>query len=111
LIPFYKDRLEYIDSQLELYSHLNDKDSEKEKEYLQKIKQNIEKDKIKEVKALNKLAKNIYKLWKDIQEERKKSNCQKTPYCLKVYQGAESDDILFNIIKDNKPLDEKELNA
>ena len=50
-----------------------------------KFQQNIEKEKSQEVKALNKLAKNIYKLWKDIQEERKNEKCQKTPYCLKVY--------------------------
>lgn len=30
LIPFYKDRLIYIENQLEEYSHLNDKNSLKE---------------------------------------------------------------------------------
>ena len=85
LIPFYKERLDYISNELSKKTESLDDNAQKEADYLKKILQTVKKDKEREVKALNKMAKNIYKLWKDIQQERIKEQCQKTTYCLKVY--------------------------
>ena len=71
---------------------------DQEVSYLQKVETQTKKELEKERSNLNKVAQRIYSLWKEIVEIREANEFPYTNYDLKVHQGEDGKDVLFNLV-------------
>lgn len=94
LLPFYMDRVEFLREELSK----NQSDLAEEK-FLETMVHNIERELEAEKAALKARSQEIYDLWLKIGEERKESKCTNTFYKLKVFQGPDDMDVLYNLHK------------
>ena len=93
LIPFYQDRIDYLQTQLDK----TDIQATKEREMMKKTLDETKKERDVEKESLNKVANNIYTLWNKIKEIRKENGFNFTNADLKVHRGESGDDVLFNL--------------
>lgn len=103
LLPFYMDRLEFLRDELD---NKQEKGNMAEVKFLETMIQNIENELEKEKAYLKVKSQEIYDLWLKIKGEREETKVTNTFYKLKVYQGPDDMDVLYNLQKQN---DEGEL--
>ena len=100
LIPFYMERLEYLKEEIRT-QEASDKNTTKDLTFLRNMQTNIERDLDFERNELRESAQKIYDKWLEIKDLRTNNKGIKyTQTKLKVHQGEDGQDILFNIIND-----------
>ena len=95
LIPFFMERIDFLAE--EINQKEVDGASKKDIQFLQRMRDNIKSDLEKEKDEIAKSAQKIYDLWQEIEAERKDQ--PSTFYDLKVHQGENGQDVLFNLKK------------
>ena len=115
MIPFYMERLRFIQEELAHKANLagDQRIPQEELNFLLKTKQEVERSLEKEKLEVNKMANSLYTLWKGIVEERDRKKFLSTNVELKVHQT--NDDItgetdqLLDLKYDNGITPDKEL--
>lgn len=98
LLPFYMDRLEFLREELHNKQQSGNMSDEK---FLETMIHNIEEELEKEKAYLKAKSQEIYDLWLKIRAEQVKTGKVNTFYKLKVYQGPDDMDVLYNLQKQN----------
>lgn len=104
LLPYYMDRLEFLQAEIE-EKHADAKTSKADLDFLQGCIDQIRADKDKETADLMAQAQAIYELWGQVKKARADKEYQDTFYQLKVHQGQDDMDILFNLQKQNDQIE------
>lgn len=99
LIPFYMERLQFIES--EQAAKTNDVNcTQDELDFLQKTREEVTLALEKEKKELNEMANQIYQIWLEIEKERAKKDFSSTNVNLKVHKFKledGSEELTFNL--------------
>lgn len=98
LLPFYMDRLEFLRDELQ---NKQEKGNVADEKFLETMIHNIESELEKEKAYLKVKSQEIYDLWLEIRAEQAKTGVVNTFYKLKVYQGPDDMDVLYNLQKQN----------
>lgn len=101
LIPFLMERLNNIKDEISSKSR-SDK-MRKDVPFLKKMQENLKNELETEKKELKEMAQEIYDIWLKICKIRTDANAASTQFDLKVHQGDNQDDVLFNLVKRNNP--------
>ena len=102
MIPFYKERIEFIDQQIDEYNHPESNATKEEKTFLKNSKNEIQRSLDKEIADVKRMAETMYLKWKEILDLREQQEYQASNVNLKIYKTVqENGDIDYNF--DNTP--------